>query len=143
MIVITDSNVIFSALVNPKGSNAEIFYAKSNIQFTAPAYLIFEIKNHFNKIVSFSGRSKKELKKEFDLILSKIIDIDSIPKKSLLEATRISTNIDIDDTFFVAISLYKHHKIWTGDRKLINGLKAKGYDICITTTELKAKLYKK
>jgi len=37
---------------------------------------------------------------------------------------------------------YKH-KIWTGDKVLINGLKEKGLDICVTTEELILKRYKK
>jgi hypothetical protein len=43
----------------------------------------------------------------------------------------------------VALHLFKKHKIWTGDKVLINGLQSKGYDICVTTTELKTKMYKK
>jgi len=39
--------------------------------------------------------------------------------------------------------LEKGHKIWTCDAKLSNGLKEKGYDICVTTKEIKAKTYKK
>lgn len=39
--------------------------------------------------------------------------------------------------------IYKKYKIWTGDNALANALKEKGYDICITTTELRHKLYKK
>jgi len=37
---------------------------------------------------------------------------------------------------------YKH-KIWTGDKVLINELKEKGLDICVTTEELILKRYKK
>jgi len=45
--------------------------------------------------------------------------------------------------FFVALNLYKKHKIWTSDKVLIKGLEKKGYKMCITTKELKSKLYKK
>ena len=41
------------------------------------------------------------------------------------------------------IDNYDSNFIWTGDKILINGLKEKGYDICITTEELKKYLYKK
>lgn len=49
MILITDSNIIFSALMNPNGSSSEIFKTKSRLQFIAPAVLIDEKRNHFAK----------------------------------------------------------------------------------------------
>jgi predicted nucleic acid-binding protein len=52
-------------------------------------------------------------------------------------------DIDIDDAYFVALHLSKKHKIWTGDNTLAKALRAKGHDFCITTAELKRKLYKK
>jgi predicted nucleic acid-binding protein len=51
--------------------------------------------------------------------------------------------IDVDDTYFVALHLYLGHKLWTSDKKLIAGVEAKGYKIFITTAELRKKLYKK
>jgi predicted nucleic acid-binding protein len=145
MIVISDSNVIFSALISPNGVNAQIFNSKNRIQFIAPVYLIDEINNHFDEIVDYSGRPKREIKNELNAILSRIkmVALDDIPDKYLIDASKIVYDIDKDDTFFVALNRYKKHKIWTGDRSLINGLKKKGYDICITTAELKKYLYKK
>ncbi len=145
MIAITDSNIIFSALINPKGKIAQVFKLKSNLQFIAPRYIIEEIENHFEKIVSYSELEKKELKQELDFILSKIdiIDTKDIPKKYLFEAVKIVADIDFDDVFFVALNRYKKHRIWTLDKKLIVGLKKKGFDICITTEEIRMKLYKK
>ena len=70
MIVITDSNVIFSALRNLNGTVAKIFNAKSNIQFLAPDFLIDEIRNHINKIVISQKRSKKEIPQDFDTLLT-------------------------------------------------------------------------
>ena len=41
------------------------------------------------------------------------------------------------------IDNYDSNFIWTGDKILMNGLKEKGYDICVTTKEIKTKTYKK
>jgi predicted nucleic acid-binding protein len=144
MIVITDSNIIFSALINPDGVVASIFKQKSNLQFLAPAVLVDETKKHFDKIAEFSKLSKVELRKEFNTILSQITVIENqdVPKKYILSAIDIVADIDYDDAFFVAIHLYKKHKIWTSDLKLVNGLKKKGFDICLTTTQIKAQFYK-
>jgi len=53
-------------------------------------------------------------------------------------------NIDEDDASFIALYFYERHKLWTGDKKLIKGLTAKGYGhIFVTTAQLKERLYKR
>jgi len=60
------------------------------------------------------------------------------------EAQQILSDIDTDDVPFLALHLQEGHKIWTCDRVLFSQkLKEKGYDICITTSELRERLYKK
>ena len=141
MIVITDSNILFSALKSPNGVVAKILTHKSNIQFYAPNYLIDEIKRHSGKI----SVNKKEVLARLNILLGKIeiIDVDKIPKEKVFQAIEIVKDIDIDDAFFVALHLFKKHKIWTSDKVLIKGLEQKGFKICVTTSELKLKLYKK
>lgn len=141
MIVITDSNILFSALKSPSGIVAKILTHKSNIQFYAPNYLIEEIKRHSSKI----SDNKKEVLARLEVLLERIeiIDVDTIPKEKVFQAIEIVKDIDIDDAFFVALHLFKKHKIWTSDKVLIKGLERKGFKICITTSELKSKLYKK
>lgn len=86
-----------------------------------------------------------ELREELEAILSKIkvVENNHVPKKYIVEAVKIVADIDYDDAFFVALHLYKKHKIWTSDKVLINGLEKKGYVICITTAEVRTHLYKK
>lgn len=141
MIVITDSNILFSALKSPNGTVAKILTSKSNIQFFAPNYLIEEIKRHSGKI----SDDKNDVLNRLEILLEKveIIDVDAIPKDKVLQAIEIVKDIDIDDAFFVALHLFKKHKIWTSDKVLIKGLERKGYKICVATSELKLKLYKK
>ncbi|WP_432672853.1 PIN domain-containing protein [Flavobacterium sp. SM2513] len=141
MIVITDSNILFSALKSPNGTVAKILTSKSKIQFYAPNYLIEEIKRHSGKI---SDR-KQDVLNRLEILLEKveIIDVAAIPKDKVLQAIEIVKDIDIDDAFFVALHLFKKHKIWTSDKALVKGLESKGYKICVTTSELKLKLYKK
>jgi len=45
-------------------------------------------------------------------------------------------DIDIKDLPFVALSLYLDAKILTGDKKLINGLKSKGFENIIELKEI-------
>lgn len=145
MIVITDSNEIICALIKSKGVVASIFNSKSNLQFIAPEYIIVEIRNHYQKIESLSDLDRRQLKLEFESLLSKIkiVSLKEIPRKHIFEAYEIVKDIDIDDLFFVALNRYTGYKIWTSDLKLIRGLESKGYQIHITTKELAGRLYKK
>lgn len=144
MIVIADSNIILSALLTPKGVIAQILTSKSKIQFLVPDYLYEEIEEHLQMVADYTGKPKAELKRILKLLTVKItvVATDEIPLKYRQKAVEVVSDIDKDDAPFIALHLYKKHKIWTGDKTLINGMSAKGYDIFITTAELKSKLYK-
>lgn len=144
MIVITDSNIFYSALISPKGVVAKILKSKSNIQFIAPDYLIEEIKEHSNKIATYIKKSRKNVLNDFENLLKpvNIIPVDNISKQDIIKAKNIVSDVDIDDTFFIALHLHTKHKIWTSDKQLIKGVEAKGYKIFVTTEQLKKQLYK-
>lgn len=97
------------------------------------------------KIEELSPLNRRQLKAEIKAFKESItiIETKDIPKKYYLEAYDIVIDIDFDDVFFVALNRYKHYKIWTLDTELRKGLEKKGYNICITTTEIKKSLYKK
>lgn len=145
MIVISGSNLLISALYNPNGTIAKILTSKSNIQITAPDFILTEINNHFDKVLKNTGRTKHQIITDLSQLTSKITFYKSsdIERKYLNEAFEIVKDIDPDDFFFIALHLQIRHKIWTGDIHLIKGLLKKGYDICVTTEELKNFLYKK
>lgn len=145
MIVIADSNLFISGLYTPNGVIATIIKSDSKIQFFAPDFIFEEINNHINEIMVATKKSKKELKLILNTLTKNvtIIDVSKIPSIHIKAAIEIVKDIDIDDTFFVALHLYKKHKIWTTDRPLRDGLEKKGFNICVTTAELKLKLYKK
>lgn len=146
MIVISDSNIIFSCFYAPKGVVATILNEKkSKIQLIAPSYLLEEVMEHLPSLMKNTNRTEKQA---LDFLKNIIKNITFYSKKDILKkygdkAEKIVSDIDIDDAPFVALHLQEGHKIWTGDKILINGLKEKGYDICITTEELKKYLYKK
>lgn len=136
MIVISDANIIFSCFYKPNGAIATILKEeKKNIQFIAPDFLLEEVEEHLSEIMAKTNITKikaRALLKEFTKNIT-FYKLDDIPDEY----------IDPDDYPFVALHLEQGHKIWTCDVKLINGLIEEGYDICITTHELRAKTYKK
>ena len=145
MIVITDTNIFFSALISPEGLIAQILNERKKIQFLVPDYLLLEIDEHLNKLSQYLKKAPKDIKKDFNALLEgmKILSMDDISLENNKKAETIAAEIDIDDAPFIAFHLEFHHKIWTGDKELIKGLKNKGYNICITTEELKNYSYKK
>jgi len=139
--------VIFLSAVYIRRTEAPQIYLQQKVTFSffAPNFVFEEIKNHLSEISDKSGKTKREISNILQRITSNVIfyTVDDVPKKYTQKAIEIVRDIDIFDAPFIALHLYKKHKIWTGDRILINGLKKKGYDICITTTQLKKMLYKK
>ena len=146
MIVISDTNIIYSCFYKPDGAIANILKdKKKRIQFIAPDYLLEEIEEHLPKIMKNNNLTKKQataLLKEFIQNIT-FFKVDDIPQKYIDKAEEIAQSIDPDDFPFIALHLEKGHKIWTRDFKLINGLKEMGYDICVTTKDIKEKRYKK
>lgn len=65
-----------------------------------------------------------------------ILNHTIIPKKFYKTALELCNSVDVEDTAFVAITNYLKGKLWTGDKKLIKGLKEKNYHRIITTEEL-------
>ena len=59
-----------------------------------------------------------------------------IPEKIWLKAESLTTDIDPDDTDFVALAIYLKAMLWTGDKELFGGLKQKGFKKIIITPEL-------
>ena len=59
-----------------------------------------------------------------------------IPKEVIDDAYKLTFDIDEKDTIFVAMGMYLNQKLWSGDKALVEGLRKKGYNELILTTEL-------
>ena len=146
MIVISDSNIIFSCFYTPNGVIASILKNKKNkLQFIAPSFLLEEVKEHLPEIMKdnlLTKRKANALLKEFTQNIT-FYELKDIKKQNREKASKIAKNIDPDDYLFIALHFEKGHKIWTCDNLLSKRLKEMGYDICISTQELKTNIYKK
>lgn len=146
MIVISDSNIIFSCFYTPNGVIASILKNKKNkLQFIAPSFLLEEVKDHLPEIMKdnlLTKRKANALLKEFTQNIT-FYELKDIKKQNREKASKIAKNIDPDDYLFIALHFEKGHKIWTCDNILSKRLKEMGYDICISTQELKTNIYKK
>jgi hypothetical protein len=146
MIVISDTNIIYSCFYKPEGVIATILKDENKkLQFIAPDYLLDEVYEHLPKIMEKNHLTKRQanaMLKEFIKNIT-FYKLATLPDKAIAKAKEVVKDIDPDDYPFVALHFEKGHKIWTCDTILAEGLKEKGYDICISTKSLKTKTYKK
>lgn len=139
MDIVLDTNILFSAILNTNSKFAQILVTdNNNHRFLAPDYINDEILSHKYKILTLKGYTETEFNKIFQLLTAniKLIHHKDIPAEYLNQAIEICIDIDIDDAYFVATTLFRNAKLWTGDKKLIAGLLNKSIHIHITTSEL-------
>lgn len=108
MIVISDTNIIYSCFYRPEGVIATILKNdKKKLQFIAPSYLLDEIEEHLPKIMEKNNLTKKQankLLKEFTKHIT-FYNLEEIEKKNRTKAAEIAKDIDPDDYPFVALHL--------------------------------------
>ena len=137
--LIVDSNIIFSAILNVNSRIGQIILTSGMFyDFYAPKYVKSEILNHQSKLKKIGKLSNNEFLEVYELILKNITILDhSIPnKKNYKKAIELCRYVDPDDIPFVAFSLYLKCKLWTGDKKLIQGLQENGFNKIIRTKDL-------
>ncbi len=140
MKIVVDTNIIFSALLTPKGGISDLLLNSDNhYEFYTPTYVLNELNRHEQKILSISGYSPDELNFLKRSIFKKIdlIDIESIHPQTLKRAIQLTEGIDEFDAPFIALALELDTYLWTGDKKLISGLKEKNIDLVLRTFEVR------
>lgn len=141
--IVVDTNIVFSALLNSSGTIGTLLLGSSpHVQFYTCEYLRTEIFKHREKIKKITKATDEELSDMEVIIMKKITFINEalIPEKTMLKAIDLVEDIDANDVAFVALAKHLNAKLWTGDKKLIEGLKDKKYRNVITTASLLIKI---
>jgi predicted nucleic acid-binding protein len=139
MIIIVDTNIAFSAILNTKSIIGDLILNSNTIfQFWSCHYLLREIDKHWEKLKRISKLDDNDILESQRLIYKNIdfIDEGQIPKIYRVQAYDLVKDIDLNDMVFVALNEYQKSILWTGDKALISGLKEIGYDRAITTDEM-------
>jgi len=139
MKVIIDSNIVFSALLNTQSTIGDILLnSQDQLEFYTCSYLREEIDTHKPRILAKTGYTEIEYREVEFLIYQQIIFFTEslITFDIWKQAVELVRDVDMDDIAFVALSLFLDIKIWTRDKKLQNGLRAKGFNNLISTQEL-------
>lgn len=139
MKVVVDSNIVFSAMLNPQSSIGDILLnSQDTFTFYGCEYLREEINDHKDKIIKLAGYDEHEYD-EVKFLVYKQVDFFSestIPFEFWQKAADFVRDVDMDDITHVALSPFLGIKLWTGDKLLIAGLTKKGFTNFITTQEM-------
>lgn len=139
MKIVVDSNILFSAILNTGSNIGQIILIGSKyFDFLSINFLKSEITRHKEKIKQISGYEEEKYFSTYELITSKIQFFNEVllSDDSIAKAFNYTKDIDVVDTLFVALTEHCKAKLWTGDKKLLVGLRNKGYENTITTAEL-------
>ena len=115
--VVVDTNILFSALLNPTGKIGTILLnSKKQIQFYSCDFLNTELLRHRSKLLRISGLSEIDLADIESILRKKIIFINEklLPMEILEQAEASIKDIDIDDAPFVALTRYLGAKLGPG-----------------------------
>ena len=139
MKIVVDTNIVFSAVLNTNSKIGRILTEGSVIfDIYSIHQLNEEIITHNNKIISLTNYSDEHLNETLELLTENItfIEIEKLSDNSVKRAFDLVQNVDINDLLFVALAIELDSKLWTGDKKLVNGLKNKDFNSFISTQEL-------
>ena len=109
MKVVVDTNIVFSALLNPSGTIGELIVNPiEGIELYSSSFMRVELFKHHKKISKISGLTIEEIEGLTYLITENIhfISEDQIPEEIWKESEIILSQIDTKDTPFVALAKY-------------------------------------
>ena len=139
MKIVIDTNILFSALLNPDSVIGSILMNISNqFDFYAPETLKYELEYYSDKIIKYSKLEKSdisELKTKFFKCIN-FVNEDFISENSWKEAFDVMKEVDEKDTPFLALAIELSAKIWTGDKKFQSAIENFNSNLIMSTKEL-------
>jgi len=128
--VVVDSNVFFSILLGKSDSLRDRLFSEKDYKFYSCRFSIIELFKHKEKLISYSLLKEEEILEVFYSILKKVefYNEDLITDSSLQEGFILCKDIDEKDVLFVSLAIELSALLWTGDKKLKEGLKSKGFN---------------
>lgn len=137
--VVVDTNIIFSALISSGNRAAAILIdSPQAVQFVSCHFLQIELFKHKERIAQLSGLDEDVLIDLLYAFLSHIEFVNEayVPFACWQQAHRLLEEIDPNDTPFLATAIHLNAPLWTGDVRMTEGLRSRGYDNFITTNTL-------
>lgn len=126
--IIIDTNIIFSSLLraNSKFYN---FIISENYHYWVCECCIVELFKNKEKIIKLSQMTEIEIIEAYYTILRKVnlFKEDLMTSEIVNQAYDLCQDIDENDTPHVALTLELNGVLWTGDKKLKEGLLKKSF----------------
>jgi predicted nucleic acid-binding protein len=137
MIIVVDTNIVFSALLSHRSAFHEILQNKQH-RFVAPNFIFVELFKYKEKISKHSKLESGELLELLDSLIARVrfIPIDFISSENLRKGLELCSQVDLKDSVFVALTIELNALLWTGDNKLKTGLIAKGFNQFFNTKDI-------
>ncbi len=139
MKIVVDTNILFSGMLNSTSKIGQILLGSKGVfEFYSCNFLFIELMKHKNKLLSLTKLSEVDLVELQNKLSQNITFINEllIPKEIYKSSELLLEGIDTKDTPYVALATHIKALLWTGDMKLISGLKRKTYNNVISTFEL-------
>lgn len=126
--VVVDTNILFSALLQ-RGSRFSEVLLQSDHRFYVCESVIVELFRRKEKIIRSTQLPEEDLAHWYHGLLRRITlhKEDLIAKEYWNEAWGWCRDVDETDTPHVALTLALEGLLWSGDRRLREGLEAKGF----------------
>ncbi len=120
MLLVVDSNVVFSALVS-KGNSFRVFElnkALNEFEFIIPEFLFLEIGKEMDRILSYSKLSKEEISATLSFIKKQLTPI---PYDNFVDKLSEAKELNQKDAPYLALALTSKCGIFSGDKILKEG----------------------
>ena len=139
MKLVIDTNILISTLMKSDGIVGSILLRDlHDVEKLSCYYLYVEIFSKKDKILKISKLDEKDLLDLLYIVIRQVnfINENQISDENWHKAKDLTDDIDIKDISFVALALETDAYLWTGDKPLYEGLKAKGFEKVLNTAEL-------
>ena len=137
MILVVDTNILFSACLSPNNTLSEILFSPlPHLKRISCYYAVGELFKHQAKLIELSRQPADKISTLLYAILKQVefFNEQTLAASALREAEYLTAGVDHDDIAFVALALQEKAWLWTGDKKLTAHLKMMGF-MQITNTQ--------
>ncbi len=126
--VVVDTNILFSALASAESSFAKAMLRSENEFFVCETTLV-EIFDRKEKLIKVSHLSSEDVTRLYRILVKRvqIYREDLISVENWKAAYEFCRDVDETDTPHVALALELDAYLWTGDKRLKEGLQEKGF----------------
>jgi predicted nucleic acid-binding protein len=119
MIIVIDSNILFSALISNTSIIRKIIFL-TDTQFVSSEVIIQEFEKYKSELIEKTKLKEEDFEELYHILMKRICLIKNETLKEYIpEAKTLCENIDLKDTEFIACALaYSNSILWTEDKAL-------------------------